>query len=91
MTRDQADELIAEVTAFLEQDIDITILNDKNNFDRKANCKLKGWLSFSLSETSEQPSIDLYAKLKDNNADKTYSPSLKGVVAEFKRLKTLRT
>lgn len=91
MTRDQADELIGEAKTFLEQDIDIKILDDKNNFVRKANCKLKGWLSFSLSEIAGQPSIDLYAKLSDNeNAGKTYSPSLKMVVTEFQRLASLK-
>jgi ribonucleotide monophosphatase NagD (HAD superfamily) len=87
MTRIQADELITEATVFLERDIDITILNNQNNFDRRANCKLKGWFSLSVSADKEQPSIDLYAKLADNNnSSKVYSPSLKSVVDEFKRL-----
>lgn len=87
MTREKAQELINEATAFLERDIDITILDSKNDFDRNVNCKFKGWLSLSLSENKEQPSIDMYAKLEDNsNPKKIYSPSLKSVVEEFKRL-----
>jgi hypothetical protein len=86
MTRSQADELIAEATTFLEQDLNISINDVKNKFLRKANCKLKGWLSVSFTEATERPNIDLIAKLKDNNTGKIYSPSLKSVVAEFKSM-----
>jgi hypothetical protein len=88
MNKEKAQELIAEAREFLGQNIEITVLDQNNNFKRKASCKFNDWASISISENKDNPSIDLYAKLTDNIDENIhYTPSLKSVVTEFKRLR----
>jgi|GEM_PF-6979035 len=91
MNQLEAEQLIEEAKQYAHREIRIWVSSGWDNSKNVIRETIfKDVTSISTQVGKEKISVEVYAKLQDIQNKKIYSPSLKSIVDEFKRLDNLK-